>query len=465
MPFSAISLHLAAGCIPSTGLDASGFVCDCGAGTIAADQSDILPVERLSMTSEHNWADNYTFSATHLHRPVSVDEARRIVTRASRIRAIGARHSFNGIADSPGDLIDLGGIDSAFVIDREQQTVTVGAGTNYGTLAIHLQQEGWALHNMAVLPHVTIAGAIATGTHGSGDGLGSLATAVSGLEIILATGDILSMRRGDPNFDGIVVGLGALGIVTRVTLDIQPSFDMRQDAFEGLRWETLASELDEIMSAGYSVSIASTWSSPTVTRLWIKTRLEHGAPKTVSAEHLGAMPALSPAANPAPEAIAALNPFGVPGPWSERLPHIRHGAEPDAPGHVQSEYMLPRVRATEAIAKLRGIGAKIDEHLLVSAIRSVAGDALWLSPSYGQNTICFHFSWKRHLKAVEEITAEIEELLLPLGARPHWGKIIHARAARLAPLYPKLSAFRDLVRWHDPDGKFRNEFLDTHVFG
>lgn len=291
---------------------------------------------------------------------------------------------------------------------------------------------------MAVLPHITIGGAIATGTHGSGDRLGSLASAVRALEIITATGDLLNIQRGDADFDGLVVGLGAFGIVTRVTLDIQPSFEMRQDAFQDLQWATLLSNLDAVLSAGYSVSLATTWSSSTVTCLWIKTRLVNGEPRAVSAEHLGVVPATSPAANPAPEAIRSLNPFGVPGPWSERLPHIRHGAEAGAPGHVQSEYMLPRDHATKAIEMLRAIGARIDPHLLVSAVRSVAADNLWLSSSYGQDTVCLHFSWRRHLDAVREITAEIEEMLLPLGARPHWGKIIHSRAARLAALYPTL---------------------------
>lgn len=188
------------------------------------------------MTREHNWADNYTFSAAHIHRPASVDEVRRVVARSSRIRAIGARHSFNGVADSPGDLVDLGAIDPEFLIDPERRTVTVGAATNYGVLASHLHHAGWALHNMASLPHVSVAGAIATGTHGSGDRLGNLATAVAALELVSTSGDLVTIHRGDPDFDGAVVALGALGIVTRVTLDIQPEFKMRQDAFEGLPW-------------------------------------------------------------------------------------------------------------------------------------------------------------------------------------------------------------------------------------
>ena len=417
------------------------------------------------MTREHNWADNHTFAAARIHRPASVAAVRDIVAGASRICAIGARHSFNGVADLPGELIDLGGIDPNFVIDRERRTVTVGAGTTYSVLAAHLQREGLALHNMASLPHVTIAGATATGTHGSGERLGNLSTAVAGLEIVTATGDVLTIRRGDDDFDAMIVSLGVFGIVTRVTLDIQPSFDLRQDAFEGLAWETVLSNLDAVMSAGYSVSLMTMWSAPTVTRLWIKTQSVDGRPKTVSAAHLGARPAEQATVNTAPDAMRRLTPFGVPGPWSERLPHFRPDREPALAAHLQSEYMVPRARAVEAMTRLRAIGDRIDPHLLATEIRCMVADSLWLSPSYGRDSVGIHFSWNGTPETVQRMTVEVEDMLLPLGGRPHWGKIMHARAGQLAPLYPKLTAFRDLARVYDAGGKFRNEFLNRHVFG
>jgi alditol oxidase len=417
------------------------------------------------MTREHNWADNYTFSAGRIHRPASVDEVRRLVAGSSHIRAIGARHSFNGVADSPGHLVDLRDIDPGFLIDPERRTVTVGAATNYGVVAAHLQRAGWALHNMASLPHVTVAGATATGTHGSGDRLGNLATAVAALEMVCATGDVTTIRRGDPGFDGAVVGLGALGIVTRVTLDIEPAFTMRQDAFEGLAWATLLADLDTVMSAGYSVSLFTAWSSPTVTRWWIKTRLEDGAMDAIPAARLGAALAAQPPLRATAEAMRRINPFGVAGPWSERLPHFRADVEPNPDRHLQSEYMVPRAQATTAILRLRELGERIDRLLSATEIRSMTGDTLWLSPSYGEDRVSIHFSWLRETDAVAALTAEIEAMLMPLGARPHWGKIIHARAAELARLYPKLPAFRDLARSYDPGGKFRNEFLDAHVLG
>jgi alditol oxidase len=416
------------------------------------------------MTRELNWSGNYAFEATRIHRPSTVEEVRRLVAAASRIHAVGSRHSFNGVADSSGELIDLRGIEPGIAIRRGKRTVTVGAGTDYGELASCLHEQGWALANMASLPHITVAGATATGTHGSGDRNGNLSTAVCGLEMVTANGDLLQISRGDPGFDGMVVGLGAFGIITRLTLDIQPSFALQQDAFAGLPWRAVLTGLDAVMSAAYSVSLMTLWSGQTVDRLWLKSLVSDGASRRDCGARLGAMPTPEPLAG-ASEAVFGLNPFGQPGPWSERLTHFRPDAEPGTQDQIQSEYMVPRSQAMEALARLRAIGARIDRHLLMTEIRSMAGDGLWLSPSYGHDTVALHFTWKKQPQAVADITAEIEEMLLPLGARPHWGKLMHARADRLAPLYPRMADFCALARAHDPSGKFRNAFLDAHVFG
>ncbi len=417
------------------------------------------------VTREHNWADNYTYRAVHIHRPTSIDEVRRVVAGCATVRALGTRHSFNGIADSPGDLVDLGNLPSEFAIDRERRTVMVGAGTRFGPLAQHLHAEGWALHNMGSLPHISVAGATATGTHGSGDRSGNLSTAVAGLEMVTASGDLLRIRRGERGFDGMVVGLGAFGIITRMTLDIQSTFDMRQDAFIDLPWTTVLSRLNEVTSAAYSVSLMTRWSGETVDRLWLKTRLVEGGPPDVTAEHLGAAATEQVSASGRAAAQERLNPFGIAGPWCERLCHFRLDAEPGQSDQIQSEYMVPRTQAVTALARLRAIAARIDELLYMTEIRTMAADGLWLSPSYGHDTVAIHFTWKREIEAVDRITEEIEEMLLPLGARPHWGKLMHARAGQIAELYPRLPEFRALVGEHDPHGKFRNQFLTEHVLG
>jgi len=275
------------------------------------------------MQREHNWADTYTFRATHIVHPTSVDEARHIVAAGTSIRALGTRHSFNGIADCADTLINLGAIDPDFALDRDRGTATVGAATQYGVLAGWLQWQGYALHNLGSLPHISVAGAIATGTHGSGDANGNLSSAVSGLELILADGSIRAIRRGGRDFEGMVVGLGALGVITRVTLDVQPTFDVRQDAFVDLPWDRLLSDLDAITSAAYSVSIFTMWSTEIVGRLWLKTRLLDALPREVTATHLGARSGPARLVSSATaDPTDRLNPFdGLPGPWSSRLPH------------------------------------------------------------------------------------------------------------------------------------------------
>ncbi len=417
------------------------------------------------MNPLQNWSRNYTFGAPRVHRPGSVDEARRVVAGARQARAIGTRHSFHGIADTSGDLIDLGGLPPDFVIDPERRTVTVGAATNYGDLASHLHMQGWALHNMGSLPHISVAGATATGTHGSGDKNGNLSTAVAAMQLITADGELIEIRRGEAGFDGMVVGLGAFGVVTRLALDIQPTFNVRQDAFVDLPWTVLLSNLDAVMSAAYSVSVMLHWSTPTVGRLWLKTRLDEGHSLEVTADHLGATAAPHIAWLGQDDPMVRLNPFGQSGPWSERLAHFRPEQDPGPVEQIQSECMVPRAGAPAALALLRGIGERIDPHLISSEIRTMAGDGLWLSPSYGCDTVAIHFTWKREPEAVEAITAEIEGMLVPLGARPHWGKVMHAAAGRLDGIYPRLPDFRRLADTYDPSGKFRNAFLARHVFG
>lgn len=412
-----------------------------------------------------NWSGTYVFTARRLHKPRSVAELRQIVAGARRVKALGSGHSFNGIADTEGELLDLSGLPYEFDINRQRGTVTVGAAMHYGDLAGRLHRHGLALHNMGSLPNITVAGATATGTHGSGDRNGNLATAVAGFERVDAEGNLLTVDRGDAGFDGMVVGLGAFGIVTRVTLDVQSTFDVRQDAFAGLPWDTVLERLDEVMSGAYSVSLFTKWAGTQVDRLWLKSRLDDEGTQAVAARHLGAESANHAMVYGEDDPSSRLNRFGVAGPWSERLTHFRSDRDPGSPEQIQSEILVPRDRAVEALEILRAMGDRIDPHLITSELRTVAADTLWLSASYGHDVLGIHFTWNKEPDAVDRLTAEMEEKLLPLGGRPHWGKVIHAPAPRLATLYPRMEEFRALAHRADPGGKFRNAFLDRHVFG
>jgi len=410
-----------------------------------------------------NWAGNYVYRARTVHRPWSLDQVREIVAAAPRIRVVGSAHSFTDIGDSE-ELLSLDGLPADVVVDRSARTVSFGAGLRYGTLAEALRAEGVALANLASLPHISVGGAIATATHGSGDGNRTLAGSVAALELVTSDGAIISSARGDADFDGRVVGLGALGAVTRVTLDIEPPYEIRQRVFEGLRWEMLTEHFDEITACGYSVSVFTLWGDQ-VDQVWVKRRVTE-APETVRGDLHGAR-----AATVDRHPILGLDPvnctrqLGLAGPWSDRLPHFRLGFTPSNGEEIQSEYLVARRHAVSAIDALRGLGPMLGPLLQVSEIRTIAADRLWMSPQYGQDTVGFHFTWRPDQEAVERVLTEVEAALSPFAARPHWGKLFLAGAESIAPLYERVGDFAALVARTDPRGAFRNDWLEARVLG
>jgi xylitol oxidase len=419
------------------------------------------------VAEELNWARNYRYGAAAIRRPATVDEVRETVAGAGHVHALGSRHSFNDSADSAGVLVSLENLDPDIVMDAAAGTVAVSGGTRYGTLAEVLHRQGFALHNLASLPHISIAGAIATATHGSGNRNGNLSTAVRGLEIVTADGGLLTVSRaGTPDFAGMVVGLGALGVVTRVTLDIQPTFDVRQDVFENLPWAQVLEHLDDVTSSAYSVSLFTDWRGDTVGQAWLKSRTDAQSGVEGRTEFFGGTPATA-GLHPLPgiSAVNCTEQLGVPGPWSDRLSHFKMAFTPSSGEELQSEYLVPWEHAGAAIEVMRELSDQVSPLLLVSEIRTMAADDLWLSPNYRRAGIGLHLTWKPEQEAVEKVLPLIEESLAPFGARPHWGKLFHADAAALAPLYEKFSDFTALAERLDPERKFRNDFLARTVFG
>jgi alditol oxidase len=413
--------------------------------------------------TETNWAGNHTYRAASLHRPASLDQLRQLVAGADQLRVLGSRHSFNDIADS-AVLVALDGLPAEVAVDHAAGTVTCPAALRYGELARVLAAEGVALANLASLPHISVGGAIATATHGSGDANGNLATAVAGLELVTASGETLAVSRGDPDFDGMVVGLGALGAVTRVTLDVEPAYQVRQRTFQGLDWERLFERFDEVTSAGYSVSMFTRWNGP-VEQVWVKSRVA-SAPEEVRGDLFGAV-----AATEDRHPILGIDPvnctrqLGVPGLWSDRLPHFRMGFTPSSGEELQSEYHLPRRHAVAALRSLLALAGVIEPVLQVSELRTVAADRLWMSPQHGRDTLAVHFTWVPDWIAVRAVLAEVEAALAPFGARPHWGKLFLAEAAAIAPLYERAGDFARLAGRLDPGGVFANDWLRRHLLG
>jgi alditol oxidase len=413
-----------------------------------------------------NWARNVTFGARRFHEPSSLADLQQIVAGSDRVRALGTGHSFSRLADTTGDLVSVAGLPQQIEIDAADGSVTVSAGLRYAQVAAALNRAGRALANLASLPHISVAGACATATHGSGDGIGNLASAVSAATMVTAGGDVVTVsRERDPaGFPGMVVALGALGIVTGLTLDTVPAFDVRQYVYEDLPFEQVKRHFDEIMASAYSVSLFTDWRAPAFRQAWLKRRADAADGWTPRPSWMGGRAAdgpRHPVPGMAPENCTEQ--LGVPGPWHERLPHFRPDFTPSAGDELQSEYLLPREAAIDALDALRSIADVVAPVLQISEIRTVAPDQMWLSPSYRRDTVAFHFTWVNDWPAVEPAAARIEERLAPLRARPHWGKLFGTSSSTLGELYPRLDDFRRLTRRYDPAGKFRNDLLDRYV--
>jgi xylitol oxidase len=403
-----------------------------------------------------NWAGNITFGARRLHRPEALPELRELVAAGRPLRVLGSGHSFNRMADTTGDLVSLAGLPRVAEIAEDRRTVRVDGGIRYGELAPHLHAQGLAVHNLASLPHISVAGAVTTATHGSGVRHGNLATSVAAIELIRGDGELVTLRRGDADFDGAVVGLGALGVVTALTLDVVPAFEIRQYVYDDLPRAALEQHLPEILGAGYSVSLFTNWASEDINHAWLK-RTE----PMPEGPWLGAPPADGPR-HPVPGVPAenSTEQFGVPGPWHARLPHFRMEFSPSTGAELQSEWMVPLDRALEAIDAVARVRAQVAPVLQVNELRTVAADDLWLSMNYRRASLGLHFTWIADTAAVLPAVRALEEQLAPLAARPHWGKVFTEDGAAIRARYPRFADFAALARRYDPKGVFRNAWLD-----
>lgn len=441
------------------------FLKTTGAAVAGSVLSHVAPAQQHSKPRT-NWSGNLTFSTDRLHTPASVDELRKTVKNCDKVRALGIGHSFNTIADSSYDQVSLEHLDH-IDLDEHARTVTVGGGVTYAQLAPWLDERGYALHNLASLPRITVAGACSTGTHGSGIHNGNLATAVAALEFVTADGNIATLARekDGEHFAGAVVSLGALGMITRVTLNVQPTYKVAQSVYRKLSFNELERHFDEVFASGYSVSVFTDWQNHEATQVWVKRKLAAGDENHWDQELFGAKLStvkLHPLADHPAESCTEQE--GIPGPWYDRLPHFRIGQTPSSGQELQSEYFVPYERGYEAVLAVEKLHERITPHLFVTELRAVAADDLWMSMAYQRQSLAIHFTWKPEWPAVRQVLPLIEAQLKPFAPRPHWGKLFTLAPARIDAAYPRLRAFKALAGQYDPLGKFRNKFVSENLY-
>ncbi|MEU9592683.1 FAD-binding protein [Streptomyces sp. NPDC048193] len=405
-----------------------------------------------------NWAGNITYTAKELLRPHSADALRALVADSSRVRVLGSGHSFNEIAEPgpEGVLLSLASLPPEVDVDTAARTVRVGGGVRYAELARLVHARGLALPNMASLPHISVAGSVATGTHGSGVANGPLASVVREVELVTADGTTVTVARGEERFGGAVTSLGALGVVTALTLDLEPAYEVEQHVFTELPLAGLdTATFETVMSAAHSVSLFTDWRQPGFRQVWLKRRTDrplpdfpYAAPATAKMHPVPGMPAVN-----------CTEQFGVPGPWHERLPHFRADFVPSSGAELQSEYLMPREHALDALRALDAVRETVAPVLQTCEVRTVAADEQWLSPAYGRDTVAVHFTWVEDTAAVLPVVRRVEEALDAFDARPHWGKVFTTPAAVLRERCPRLGDFAALVKSLDPEGKFTNGFV------
>jgi xylitol oxidase len=416
-----------------------------------------------------NWAGNIEYTTDRLDEPTSEAAVREFVRTQDKLRPLGTRHAFNTIADSNVRQLSTTALNKVVSLDKAANTVTVESGMKYGDLALYLDKNGYALQNMASLPHISVGGSCATATHGSGVHNGNLSTAVAAIEMVTASGERVNLSRDKDagKFEGAVVGLGALGVVTTLTLNLVPSFRMRQVVYRNLPLEELARNFDAIVSSGYSVSLFTDWKNKNINEVWIKSRVEEGVPApAIEPEFYGAKAAdknMHPVEDQSAENCT--DQLGVPGPWFERLPHFKMGFTPSTGKELQAEYFVPIENAYDAIKAVETLHEKISPHVFISEIRTIAADDLWMSPCYKKACVAIHTTWKPEWDIVRGLLPQVEAQLNPFKPRPHWAKLFTMSPATLQARIARLDDFKKLMTEYDPKGKFRNTFIEENLFG
>lgn len=436
-------------------------------GVVLSQQALVGCSPKAGNSSLKNWAGNLTYSTGNVHYPSTVEKVQEVVKKYDKIKALGSRHSFNRIADSTENLVSLEKMNQVVSLDQSDHTLTVEAGARYGEFAPYLHENGYALPNLASLPHITVIGACSTATHGSGLKNSNLSSSVSAIEFVDASGELVTLSKNQDAdlFSGAVVGLGALGVVTKVTLDLLPAFEMTQVVYLNLPMGELENNFLDLQSRGYSVSLFTDWKNKNINEVWIKSQVGEQVTAT-DLELYGAQLAtenVHPVEGESAENVTEQT--GVPGPWYERMPHFKMGFKPSAGEELQSEYFVRIEHAYAAMMAMEALNEKISPHLFISEIRTIQADDFWMSPCYQKDSVALHTTWKQDVDTVMKLIPMVEKQLAPFDPVPHWAKLFTMSPQLLQSKYEKLGDFKQLVAQYDPKGKFRNGFLATNLYG
>jgi xylitol oxidase len=401
-----------------------------------------------------NWSKNVDFNDRAFLQPESLTALQELVRSNAKLRARGTAHCFNEIANTSSYAINLAQMPKTIEVNPVSKSVTVAAGLKYGELAPELHKQGWALNNLASLPHISIAGSISTGTHGSGIKNQNLANQVLSLDLLTAEGELRHIDRANPAFNALVVGLGLGGIVYQYELKIEPTFEIRQVIYPEIPLDVLQRNFDQIMGTAYSVSYFTDWSTSQVGNLWCKFRDSEAIPESVGGsakadKKFHPIPSVDP--------VACTDQLGESGDWHQRLSHFKLEFTPSVGEEIQTEFFVDRKDAAAAIDAISKLGEEITPLLWITELRTIAADDFWLSGAYQRDTFAIHFTWKKDL-AIYPVIEKVEAALRPFNYRPHWGKVFTAEAQYLKSVYPKMSEFKALVEALDPNKKFENTF-------
>lgn len=404
-----------------------------------------------------NWGGNLVYGSGAIEAPATIEELSEII-RSGKVRPIGTMHSFSKVVVGEGTLVSAAGLAFEPALDKASSTVKVSAATRFGDLALFLEKNGVALKNMGSLPHISIAGAAATGTHGSGDKNQILSSSLSAYSFLNSKGELVRYQRGDENFEACRVGLGAYGLWVSVELDVVPSFQIRQDVYLDIPWEVFYEDPTNLTSAGYSVSLFTKWGEVSIDQVWVKALPGDKAGLPIA----GISPEKTSRKELAPGVGDNLTQQGgVEGPWLDRLPHFRLDATPSAGNEIQTEYFIQRKNIVGAVKAVNKIAEQINHTLIITEVRTIAQDDAWLSPMNRGDSVALHFTWVNDTPAVDKAVAALEEVLAEFDPIPHWGKVHHFDKSKLEKVHARLGKARAVFDELDPEGVFNTEYLKS----